>query len=167
MAREPLNPGSSWITRPVTGIPPPGSSPPRPAHSTIVTTPPRATSATTTPYRMRHAGCGPASSTNRHGTVAAWPTQAVLEPGAELGDEGGNDLPPVADDADVGGCEDRHVPLLVDGQDRARRAHADHVVELPAQGDGDVEVRGDRAAGEADLAGVRQPALVGHLAGGA
>src|SRR5204863_5013878 len=83
------------------------------------------------------------------------------------GDEGGDGGAPVGGDADVGGGEDGDVPVGIDGQDRAGGADTDHVVELPAQGDGHVEVGGDRPAGDADLAGVGLPAAVGHLPGGA
>ena len=77
-----------------------------------------------------------------------------------------HDLVPVAHDAHVAVREDRGAPVGVDGQDGPRRPHPDHVVELPAQADGDVEPRGDGTARDADLAGAGRPALVGHLAGG-
>ena len=73
---------------------------------------------------------------------------------------------PVAHDAHVAVLEDRGVPVRVDGQDGPRRPHPDHVVELPAEADGDVEPRGDGAARDADLAGAGRPPLVGDLAGG-
>ena len=44
-------------------------------------------------------------------------------------------------------------------------AEADAVVELAARADAHEQARRDRPAGDADLAGARQPALVGDLAG--
>ncbi len=73
---------------------------------------------------------------------------------------------PVADDPDVAVLEDRGRPVLVDGHNGPGRPDPDHVVELPAQPDGDVEPRRNGAARDADLAGARRPAPVGHLAGG-
>src|SRR5438067_7440195 len=161
MASAPVNPGRSSTTRPVTGTAPPGTLSPRRAQSTIVSTPAAATVTTTTAYRIRSGLGGNPSPTTA--TVAL----PGSEPRAQLGHEGRDGIAPVGGDADVGSGEQRHVALSVDGQDRPGRADADHVVELPGEGDGHVEVRGDRTAREADLAGVGLPSPVGHLAGGA
>ena len=63
--------------------------------------------------------------------------------------------------------EDRCLGVLVDGNDHAGAAHADHMLEGAADADGDVELRRDGAAGETDLILLRQPAEVGHIARGA
>ena len=49
---------------------------------------------------------------------------------------------PVAHDAHVAMLEDRSGPVGVDGQDGPRRPHPDHVVELAAEADGDIEPAG-------------------------
>ena len=77
----------------------------------------------------------------------------------------GSDLAPVADDADVGGVEDRRVGSGLIASTVPRGAHADRVVELAARADAHEQARRDRPAGDADLAGAREPALVGDLAG--
>src|SRR6185437_7165430 len=71
----------------------------------------------------------------------------------------------VADVCDVGAVEDRGGRVGVDGQDGARTAGADEVVELAGHADGDIQPGAEGVAGEADLATAGQPASVGDLAG--
>ena len=74
---------------------------------------------------------------------------------------------PIGDDADVAHAEHQRVGVGIDREHGARGAHAHHVVELAARADRHEESRRDRAAGDPDLTGARQPTGVGDLAGGA
>src|SRR5215207_1647552 len=78
----------------------------------------------------------------------------------------GEDLVEVADDPEVGELEDRGVGVLVDRHDVLRGLHADLVLDRPGDAGGQVELRGDRLAGLADLGGIRVPAGVHHGARG-
>ena len=87
-------------------------------------------------------------------------------PRRERGRELRDDVAVVADDRHVGRVDDQRVGVAVDREDRARGPDADHVVELAARADRHEQPRRDRATGDPDLAGTREPALVGDLAGG-
>src|SRR5690349_4482209 len=76
--------------------------------------------------------------------------------------ERGNDLEDVADDAVVGDLEDRRLLVLVDGDDRLRRAHAGEVLNGAGDADRDVQLRTHLPSGLADLVGVGTPPFVGH-----
>src|SRR5690606_25481444 len=80
---------------------------------------------------------------------------------------GGQDLVQVAHDAEVDELEERRLLVLVDRDDRLRGLHAGPVLDGTGDARGDVELRGDRLAGLADLEGVRHPARVDGGAGGA
>src|SRR5437016_10779954 len=74
----------------------------------------------------------------------------------------GQDLVQVPDDAEVRELEDRRVLVLVDRDDVLRRLHADLVLDRAGDAGSEVELRGDRLAGLADLRGVRIPAGIDH-----
>src|SRR3954447_8114759 len=77
----------------------------------------------------------------------------------------GDDLVPVAHDAQVGELEDRRVLILADRDDVLRRLHADLVLDRARDAQRQVELRCDRLTGLADLRRVRVPAGVHHRAG--
>ena len=62
----------------------------------------------------------------------------------------------------VGDLEDRRVAVGVDRHDRLAAAHPRQVLDRPADPAGDVQLRRDGLAGQADLSGVR---LVAGVAG--
>ena len=79
----------------------------------------------------------------------------------------GTTVEEVADDAVVDEVEDRGLGVLVDRDDGLRGLHAGAVLDGAGDAGGDVELRGDRLAGLADLVAVRVPAGVDGGARGA
>src|SRR5690606_19737153 len=79
----------------------------------------------------------------------------------------GQDLGQVAHGAEVDELDERRLLVLVDRDDRLRGLHAGPVLDGTGDARGDVELRGDRLAGLADLEGVRHPARVDGGTGGA
>src|SRR5215213_3232147 len=76
-----------------------------------------------------------------------------------------HDLEQVADHAEVRQLEDRRLRVLVDRDDRLRRLHPGPVLDRAGDAHRDVQLRGDRHAGLADLRLVRVPAGVGRRPG--
>src|SRR4051812_1908682 len=98
----------------------------------------------------------------RTGT-ACWTRTSV--PGLRLAHrlrQRGDDLHHVAHDAVVRNLEDRRLLVLVDSDDRLRRAHASEMLNGARDADGDVELRAHLAACLTDLIAVWTPAIVGH-----
>src|SRR4051812_6854199 len=75
-----------------------------------------------------------------------------------------DDLVQVAHHAQIDELEDRRVLILVDRDDVLRGLHADLVLDRAGDAERQVQLRGDRLAGLADLRGVRVPAGVYHRA---
>src|SRR5882757_10262253 len=84
----------------------------------------------------------------------------------QFGQDGGDELGDVADDAVVGDFEDRGFGVPVDGDDGFAFVHAGEVLDGAGDADGDVEFGLDGLAGLADLLGVGAPAGVNDGAGG-
>src|SRR5207245_6406532 len=76
--------------------------------------------------------------------------------------EGRDNLEYIADDAVVGHFEDGSVGVLVDGHNRARALHPDHVLACAADAQRQVELWRNSLAGAADLALQRQPAYIAN-----
>src|ERR1051325_2739775 len=71
----------------------------------------------------------------------------------------GNDVLVVADDAEVGGLEDRGIRVLVDRDNGAGPLQPNCVIELAGDGDGEIETRSDGAAREPNLKGTGKDAF--------
>ena len=84
----------------------------------------------------------------------------------EFGEDGGDELGDVADDAVVGDFEDGGFGVAVDGDDGFALVHAGEVLDGAGDADGDVELGLDGLAGLADLLGVGAPAGVDDGASG-
>ena len=75
----------------------------------------------------------------------------------ENGDEGGE----ILDDTHVGHVENRRFGIRIDGNDKTGPPHAGNMLDGPGYSAGyEIEVRSDRAAGDADLLCIIQPSLV-------
>ena len=72
---------------------------------------------------------------------------ALHRPCLERGDELGQRVKQIGDEADVGHLEDRGSRILVDRDDRARVLDAREVLDRAGDADGDVELRRDDLAG--------------------
>src|SRR6185503_10675409 len=75
-----------------------------------------------------------------------------------------HDLEHVAYDTIVGDLEDGRLPVLVDRDDRLRRAHTREVLDGAGDTNRDVELRAYLSSSLTDLVGMRAPALVSHRA---
>src|SRR5436190_1544794 len=110
------------------------------------------------------ATCGrPASSfmTNRISSSGArYVLTGVSLTRRQRGDECGQDLEQVADQAVVGDLEDRRLGVLVDRDDHLAVLHAGEVLDRAGDPDRDVEVGRDDLAGLPDLVVVRDEARV-------
>ena len=78
----------------------------------------------------------------------------------EFGEDGGDELGDVADDAVVGDFEDGGFGVAVDGDDGFALVHAGEMLDCSGDADGDVEFGLDGFSGLADLFGVGAPAGV-------
>src|SRR5215210_1387400 len=79
--------------------------------------------------------------------------------------ESGNDLEDIADNPIVGHLEDRSLPVLVDGDDCPRRAHAGEMLDRSGDAERYVQIRTDDASRLPDLIAVRPPSIVAHRPG--
>src|SRR5947207_5828703 len=75
-----------------------------------------------------------------------------------------NHLEHVADDSVVGDLEDRRIFVLVDGDDRLRRAHAGEMLYRARDSDSDVKLGTHQTSGLSNLIAVRTPAVVSDSA---
>src|SRR5690348_18348022 len=100
--------------------------------------------------------------TSRSVTSASlrWPGPSALAP-LDLVDERGEHGMGVPYHAEVRETEHRGLRVLVDGDDRARAAHAGSVLDRPRDAAGQVQLGRDGLAGLTDLEVVVVPAEVG------
>src|SRR5258708_6754520 len=84
----------------------------------------------------------------------------------QFGEDGGDELGDVADDAVVGDFEDGGFGVAVDGDDGLAFVHTGEVLDGAGDSDGDVEPGLNGLAGLANLFGVGAPAGVDYGTGG-
>ena len=79
---------------------------------------------------------------------------------ADGGGERGHNLEHIPDDAVIGDLEDRRFAILVDRDDRARRAHPREMLHGAGDAERDVKIGAHDAPGLTDLIAVRTPSIV-------
>src|ERR1039457_4447889 len=104
----------------------------------------------------------PMTMTSKSGSAVS----VIGTPSFQRGSDRRHELVQVADEAVVGLAEDRGVRVGVDRHDDLRALHADHVLQLAGDADGEVELRGDVRACAADVAVLAHPVQAfGHRPG--